>query len=137
MVRKDVRNVSTNDSQVLSGCPFCGGEANTLERPHVIDIRYSVGCNDDECRGFIGLSWLYKTEAEAIAAWNTRAERTCEMEYEDQDYIEIKVERWKCRGCGWSGFVDGFGYDAPNYCPHCGAKVTPKYSEILRSEVGE
>ena len=56
----------------LLPCPFCGGEAYVLERPHVIDMRYSVGCNDDECRGFIGLSWLYKTEAEAIEEWNTR-----------------------------------------------------------------
>lgn len=67
----------------LLPCPFCGGEANTLHRPHVIDWRYSVGCNDDECRGFIGLSWLYKTEAEAIAAWNSRAA----MEFDNWFYL--------------------------------------------------
>ena len=67
----------------LLPCPFCGGEANTLHRPHVIDWRYSVGCNDDECRGFIGLSWLYKTEAEAIAAWNSRAP----IEYDGWFYL--------------------------------------------------
>ena len=41
--------------------------------------------------------------SEAMAAWNTRTERTCE--------------------CGWHGFIDGWGYDQPNYCPNCGARV--------------
>lgn len=98
----------------LEPCPFCGGEANTLHRPHVIDWRYSVGCNDDECRGFIGLSWLYKTEAEAIEAWNTRHERTCHKVIPDE--MEGYVF---CSECGAE--IGEYGY--PNYCPNCGAKV--------------
>lgn len=97
----------------LKPCPFCGGEANTLHRPHVIDWRYSVGCNDDECRGFIGLSWLYKTEAEAIAAWNTRAERTCRIEEHGEVPYPI------CSACGAVQPDDYTVY----YCWSCGAKA--------------
>ena len=42
---------------------------------------------------------------QAIAAWNARAERTCEN------------ERGKCSVCGATM------YDAPNYCTNCGARV--------------
>ena len=56
----------------LLPCPFCGGEANVIDH-HNDDGSVSVGCNNDTCLGFSGLGWLYKTEAEAIAAWNTRA----------------------------------------------------------------
>lgn len=107
----------------LKPCPFCGGEANTLHRPHVIDWRYSVGCNDDECRGFIGLSWLYKTEAEAIAAWNSRAERTCKIE---SSYLNDFTSNHEC----WYEFEMQCGYkftwdemEPPTYCPNCGARV--------------
>lgn len=42
---------------------------------------------------------------DGIAAWNARAKRTCEN------------ERGKCSVCGATM------YDAPNYCPNCGARV--------------
>lgn len=111
----------------LLPCPFCGGEANTLHRPHVLDWRYSVGCNDDECRGFIGLSWLYKTEAEAIAAWNSRTERTCKpigtirYDYEG-GYAGFEYETELSCGHIWR---DTYG-DYPEYCPNCGRKVVDK-----------
>lgn len=58
--------------------------------------------------------------------WNSRAERTCEMET-DHDELEVIAysheDTWayKCSACDWS-----FRYDRgikPNYCPNCGAKV--------------
>ena len=109
----------------LEPCPFCGGEANVIDH-HNDDGSVSVGCNNDTCLGFSGLGWLYKTEAEAIAAWNSRAERTCENIDKHPDY------RFKCSECNcvlyyedldgepWV-FVDGVA-SVPNYCPICGAR---------------
>ena len=58
----------------LKPCPFCGSEAEMKHEvsPEFGDI-YNVQC---EC--LRAQTQLYRTEAEAIAAWNARAERTCE-----------------------------------------------------------
>ena len=125
-------------SETLLPCPFCGGEAMTLTDSHVIAVKTSVGCQDDECRGFIGLSWLYDTEAEAIAAWNTRSDY---YGYE-QAAIEAweSVKEWNTRNAGTCHSIDpvdsgefficsncNFGAGRvefiPNYCPSCGCKV--------------
>jgi len=125
----------------LLPCPFCGGKAHTLSQaPKGVD--YAVGCSDDDCLGFVGLGWIYNTEAEAIAAWNTRhyygltdedynilldelgvSERTCKMDG-DTEYIECKVQTFTCSTCGWHGAIDDlFASDTqPNYCPNCGAR---------------
>lgn len=78
----------------LLPCPFCGGEAAIYEE---ILGGYIVQCH--ECCGQIGIM----TKERAIAAWNTRAGRICT--------------------CGWHGFIDDWGYDAPNYCPNCGGRA--------------
>ena len=80
----------------LLPCPFCGGEAHTL-----LDIdKYAVGCDNDICLGFIGLSWLYDTEAEAIAAWNTRAELGSEPPYDE--LLRCLENDWHIRA-SWDG----------------------------------
>ena len=56
----------------LLPCPFCGGDAHTIE-PARYGKTWGVRC---ECGAFLGFE---HTEAEAIEAWNTRAE----MGYED------------------------------------------------------
>ena len=108
----------------LLPCPFCGGEAQTLNQAPK-GTGYSVGCNDDECRGFIALSWIYDTEAEAIAAWNTRAERTCHALPQLTDTV-CSVTRWgltwefgywRCSECNCENF------EGAKYCMVCGAKV--------------
>lgn len=54
------------DSAVLAPCPFCGGEAFT--HYHGLEATYSVECEDCLAKmPYVGI-----TEAEAIAAWNTR-----------------------------------------------------------------
>jgi Lar family restriction alleviation protein len=101
----------------LELCPFCKGEA-------FYNPEYNGGCV--ECRE-CGAEGPYKrTEAEAIAAWNTRVERTCENTDKYHDY------RFKCSECNcvlyyedldgepWV-FVDGVA-SVPNYCPNCGAR---------------
>lgn len=64
----------------LKPCPFCGGEAVVTDCVYhlkcedggVYDKKgWTVGCRTVGCRGWFNRS--INTEAEAIAAWNTRA----------------------------------------------------------------
>lgn len=58
---------------------------------------------------------------QAIAAWNTRTERTCT----NVGYY-IDGTRFKCSECGYNGWTKWAkdGEDKlPSYCPNCGAKV--------------
>ena len=53
----------------LKPCPFCGGEAHIAysndnhHQPH-------VECDTLHCPGNKTYQWHYKTEAEAVEAWN-------------------------------------------------------------------
>ena len=118
----------------LLPCPFCGGEAS---KRLFYGGRYGVYC--DSCSSRVG--GLFETEAEAVAAWNTRAERvgerktinktgdfvthdsraerTCKMEYSGGVHEFLSLDTWTCSECGCEM------YDAaePNYCPNCGARV--------------
>ena len=60
--------MTDNRTTELLPCPFCGGEAS---KRLFYGARYGVYC--DECDARVG--GLFLTEAEAIAAWNARAER--------------------------------------------------------------
>ena len=125
----------------LLPCPFCGGEANVIDH-HNDNGSVSVGCNNDTCLGFSGLGWLYKTEAEAIAAWNSRAdyhgyeqaaieawesikawnsraERTCECvaEYAESPIDGKKIVLHRCSAC------HELMRPHMRYCPNCGCKV--------------
>jgi Lar family restriction alleviation protein len=53
-------------------CPFCGGEPTTFKHIHDenFDPTYYVECQND-CPGQPAIDG--DTEAEAVAAWNTRA----------------------------------------------------------------
>ena len=99
----------------LKPCPFCGGDAE-ITKWHE---GYFVECKKQRCGGTIG---AYKTEEEAIEAWNTRAERTCkaEQDYDTMDDGIPDCRIWKC-SCGESfPFWRGLN---PCFCPNCGAKV--------------
>lgn len=105
----------------LKPCPFCGGEAEilTAESMHG-GYLFGIMCNDCRSRGDV-----FDTEAEAIAAWNTRAELTCHR-VEDEGY---ESDDFECSACGavtWCFCLDipGEGVKwVPNYCPSCGRKV--------------
>ena len=120
-------------SELLS-CPFCGGVANVIDHGND-DGSVSVGCNNDTCLGFSGLGWLYRTEAEAVEAWNTRAattigqvavevvptKRTCKLEplkaFEVTVNMLDQTEWGVCSNCGTASPIDA------TYCCECGAKV--------------
>ncbi len=66
-------------AQELKPCPFCQGEAKLIKRTNTGitadwcgDAQWWVCCAaEDDCAGQLGLS---DSEAEAISAWNTRAD---------------------------------------------------------------
>lgn len=68
-------------NEELKPCPFCGSKAFITRFEQGVDAYYVV-CGNPECAAGIGLE---KPEAEAIAAWNARAERTCRMITDSQD----------------------------------------------------
>ena len=113
MGKRSVSTVSVKDSQILRECPFCGGEAEMLTAESMNGgYLFGIMCNDCRSRGDV-----YDTEAEAIAAWNSRAERTCE--FAPDGMMDDRL--WfSCSNCG--GYITT-DYGMPSYCPHCGAKV--------------
>jgi hypothetical protein len=64
-------------SGVLKPCPFCGGETKLRDYGEIpgYDFRYgTVVGHDSDCPLSAWDGYLYETEAQAIAAWNTRPE---------------------------------------------------------------
>lgn len=60
----------------IKTCPFCGASATIEEHNANFGVVFSVGCNSDiepECMGYQSLT-MFNTRAEAIAAWNRRAQ---------------------------------------------------------------
>lgn len=90
-------------NEKLKPCPFCG--VNGL--PHPLD--HKEGCY---------LRYFFEILAKGAStggdvmreAWNTRAERTSEVMYDEHG----------CPRCGECGYVL---YSTSGYCPTCGAKV--------------
>lgn len=102
----------------LLPCPFCGGEARIHASHHGDTHYYQVECgNEYDCGAWPAVRVCH-TEAEAIAAWNTRHERTCEVLGEDYDEL---LEVWETElSCGHT--YNGMAKYV-RYCPKCGAKV--------------
>ncbi len=58
----------------LKGCPFCGDAPRVTKR--YSDGLWLILCRKDECPARVVEGYPLPTEAEAIAAWNTRAPAT-------------------------------------------------------------
>ena len=101
----------------LKPCPFCGGEAKVIKDGTLTDqsVIYSALCTC--CRT---QCYWFETKEETIEAWNTRAERTCNMVPNgEHDYAAVLA----CSVCGNAESVYAISADDFNYCPNCGAKV--------------
>lgn len=108
----------------LLNCPFCGGEAiiNTIEpHTHIIDKvaqfmpDYNGGTFIECTKCTAALSG--DTEAEAISAWNTRAE------------AQAEPRALICSGCVHQGLYENeieYGYNSP--CTNCKRRCFDNYS---------
>ncbi len=77
----------------LKPCPFCGGDKNTIcKTDYDGGDSYAVSCRYPECHGAIfTLGYGYfATKAEAIAAWNTRADLSRDLEQARQDIADLR-----------------------------------------------
>lgn len=99
----------------LKPCPCCNGIS-------WVDYRaFTTYVYCDKC----GLrTKAYNTEAEAIEAWNTRHERTCEVLCIKHGPV-FDVLRFSCCGYEWAENRTDRGATEPdpNFCPNCGARV--------------
>ena len=112
--------MTDNRTTELLPCPFCGGEAETWD---------GMGLWHIVCAKCGTVSSPCLTEAEAIAAWNTRAELgsgTCEVECFDDGADEGMDGEWFSYApptwylsCGHTAQ----GTEKPNFCPVCGKAV--------------
>ena len=108
----------------LEPCPFCGGEAYVVEGNYDSwEDGYAIRCSNCAltfgASGRIGETYewmcIYKTEAEAIKAWNTRWERKCNLI--PAPYREFTAGyEYKCSECGF------LMTDHDSYCAECGAR---------------
>lgn len=123
--------MSTNDSQILRECPFCGGEADEYEGDYGNGI-YCMQCGAMVGEPIhLGFNVAERVRYEqAIEAWNTRAERTCHAELNDSRNAVICSEcgssellRDWCEMMTWQGDTRIASFTTYNYCPNCGARV--------------
>lgn len=97
----------------LKPCPFCGGEAIKGVACHVHeDYAFRVECR--ECKI---VTPFYATEAEAIEAWNRRAERTAKVRSLEKRSETVMGWEGICTSCG------AYTIHEMNYCHNCGAKL--------------
>ena len=99
----------------LKPCPLCGEEERIIIKTEgtFSDFglyRSMVRCA--ECGVIVDRyeKTPYAAEARAIEAWNTRAERTCEVVYDGD-------------GCPYCGECRSVLYGTSGYCPDCGVRL--------------
>ena len=122
------------DETTLLPCPLCGSKGTMHEIESGYGTDYAICCNYKGCRlsEVPNHNHSSKTEAEAVAAWNARTERTCKPQGEWERVSQTQEIRHIYCECGEELGTDErasapFAIETkaylPNYCPNCGAKV--------------
>lgn len=99
----------------LLPCPFCGS--------HQVDLQ-----GDDELGWLVACAHCHATacdcaiKADAVEAWNTRAERTCHVE-SMHGYTDPFASTRYSVGLSCHTLEDWPDREPPEFCPWCGAKV--------------
>ena len=76
-------------NELITPCPFCGGDANIFEFAN----GWSVDCDNDECVTQPTLANMFHKKEQAVTAWNTRVR---ESELQSQiDALENTVHKYK------------------------------------------
>lgn len=100
----------------LKPCPFCGSAGKMFKAEWLTpDMRYTTyqfGCENKDCPCSADRFSTACTEEVAIAAWNTRAERTGCIKEDETGFLV-------CSECGAIQPEEWTVY----YCWSCGAKV--------------
>ena len=112
----------------LLHCPFCGSEAKVDKQ---ILGKWIVWCTNDDCIGHWTYLYEYPVKKLAVEAWNTRAERTCQIRCTSVPAKGVKHSEsaYQCSACGALMLDDAVFFDGVDeidwfhYCPNCGAKV--------------
>lgn len=122
----------------LKPCPCCGPKAfitpSTTCYAQEGPQPWSAELRCDECGLNISRTAATEKEAlyEAVDAWNTRAERTCEIaRVETGEPAEYDCDEvlWHCESCHEEVAIYAYNEngdtwaDKPAFCPNCGAKV--------------
>lgn len=119
----------------LLPCPFCGGEAALLSN----NGAYWVQCVHNIEKGGIMSGCLngtaiyerhsdipdldYDPREKAIAAWNTRVERTCRVDVRERRIMHQYWNECVCSECDQNFWMNEAFFPMPLYCPNCGRKV--------------
>ena len=106
----------------LMPCPFCGGEATKQFGFNVsqnLKGRIICSCGAEIRQG------RNATEQEIIEKWNTRAERTCELDGTIKWDWDVCGPYWQHElSCGH--VVTTTEPEPPKYCEECGARVVDR-----------
>ena len=107
-------------TEPLKPCPFCGGKA---ERSCIAKKKIPTGfymqiyCTECDAKVSASAQDASDVVNKAIAAWNTRAERTC-RNLGGEEGTNYELYDFGCSSCGYCADIT-----EPNYCPYCRAKV--------------
>jgi Lar family restriction alleviation protein len=91
---------NTPETMALAPCPFCGGEAVDVDTSEIccpIEYNAHARCSDCDAQGPAEYRWDTPNEAkaEAIAAWNRRADTRPAP-------VSVKPLEWEDVGYGWA-----------------------------------